>query len=77
MSAEMISALAKDDKLFEDFKKDPINTLRILEQTLGKSMANVSYSDIELIKTFSKEEFQVFVSISSRMNRLGKKNFKI
>jgi hypothetical protein len=77
MSAEALSVLARDPKLFADFKSDPIGTLKIIEQMIGSSLANISVSDIALIKTFTPDEFQVFVSVSKRMAAMNKRNFTL
>jgi hypothetical protein len=77
MAEKPMKLLAQDSKLFDDFKADPLKTLKVMEQMLGRSLANITASDIELIKTFTPDEFQVFIAVSDRMKAMGIKNFKL
>jgi hypothetical protein len=77
MSANILSVLARDPKLLADFKADPFATLKAIEQMIGSPLGNVSISDIELIKTFTPDEFQVFVSVANRMTAMNKRNFRL
>ena len=77
MSAETMAALAQNPKLLADFRIDPIATIKVIEQLTGGNLGNLSVSDIELIKTFSDDEFKVFFAVTQRMKAMNKPRFKL
>lgn len=77
MSMKAMAVLAQNPELFAQFQSDPMGTIKIIEQMTGADLGNISVSDIELIKTFSPDELQVFFSVAERMKGMNKHNFKL
>ena len=76
MAAGVIAEISKHADVFEQFKKNPFDALKKLEELSGSSFGNVNVDDVEVLRSLTFEECQLLSSISQKV-RKGGKSFKI